>query len=89
MSIVVIIMLGVAIGWAMAIGLRTEKLERVGANVLVGVFGALIFPVIGHEVFGTSNVLAGSIGVNALVAALLGALAAVTALYVACDKSLA
>ena len=89
MGIAVLILLGAAIGWAMSIGFAVDRTEGIGLYAGAAAAGALVFPILSHVAFGTSNVFAGIVGLGALAAATIGSVLAVFALRFAKNRTLA
>lgn len=82
MGLALIIILGAAVGWIFAIGRCIDNSECIALNVVAGAVGAVIASLVSHAVMGTSDILAGNVGVGSLIASVFGALVTVTAVHI-------
>lgn len=77
MAILVLTMIGAMLGWLAVIARNLSNHRQTLAFVIGGAAGALASAVLAHQLLGASDVLAGRVGIGALLAAVTGSIVAI------------
>ena len=88
MGLVLLVVVGGALGWLAAIIMRTESARGIGLNVLAGIGGALVAGLIVSPLVGSGGLLDGHYSPAGLLISLLGSVAVLLAVNVAGIKAL-